>query len=111
MSKKSHHCLACPRSCNIRPQIDGFPGQKLCPKGNEFLLQEKKDPKRHYFSTVREENGQIYAYRTVYAISQKSIEEMHNRLSAADSSETRNKIHQEFCKNNLTKKTCIDLKA
>lgn len=106
---KSKICLACPRSCELRPQIEGLPGRKLCPKGLEFLETELEDPKRHYFSTVREPDGQIYAYRTIEPISLQEIENHHQKLKTAENAEARNRIHLEFCGLHKVRKTCIDL--
>jgi CxxC motif-containing protein len=110
-SSISKICLACPHSCNIRPQIEGQPGRKLCPKGLEFLAQEQKDPKRHYFSTFRDNENKIQAYRTVETISLQAIEKHCERLNKAASAKERNLIHKEFCLKFKVKITCIDLES
>lgn len=109
MKSLSNICLACPRSCNIRPQIAGLPGQKLCPQGSEFLQQELIEPRRHFFATVREQDDKIYAYRTIEAISLKEINEITLKLREASTPTERNQIHVEFCLGHKILKTCIDL--
>lgn len=108
-SRPSKICLACPRSCGIRLQNENLPGQKLCPQGMEFLEQELKEPKRHYFSTLREENGKVYSYRTLEPISLQEVFELHQRLKSAKNAEARNKIHKEFCGLHKVKKCLIGL--
>jgi len=109
VSVKSHICLACPRSCSIRPQLEGLPGQKLCPQGQEFLQQEIAAPLRHFFSTLRDNDGRLYAYRTVEPIELSEINAMHQKLKGAPTPEARNQIHNDFCQSHNTTKVCIDI--
>ncbi len=106
--KPSKICLACPRSCNLRPQIEGVPGQRLCPKGEEFLKQEFSEPMRHYFSTVRLDDGKLYAYRTLTEIPFNNISGFCENLKRAASPQQRNKLHQQFCHEHKVELTCID---
>jgi CxxC motif-containing protein len=106
--KISSICLACPRSCELRPQIEGLPGQKLCPKGQQFLKQELTEPKRHYFSTFRGSDNKIYAYRTLEEIPLKTIFEFCRKLAKAKTSNERNNLHREFCNKFNVKVTCIE---
>ncbi len=98
MAKQSRICLACPRSCELRPQIAGAPGQKLCPQGQSFVAQETREPLRHYFSTVKHDDGSIHAYRTIEPVSQQAIDRMCESLKNAKSASERNQLHQQFCR-------------
>lgn len=109
MNSKSHICLACPRSCSLRPQIEGLPGQRLCPQGEDFLLQEMKEPKRHYFATVRQDDGKLYAYRTLSLIPLSEIEQFCRKLEKAADAQIRNQLHREFCRTYQVRLACIDL--
>ncbi len=106
--KSSRVCLACPRSCGLRPQIEGAPGQRLCPNGEEFLRQEVSEPLRHYFATVRGNDGRLYSYRTLTAVPMETINRFCENLKRAASPQQRNKLHQQFCNEHRTRLTCID---
>jgi len=108
MVKPSPICLTCPVSCSLRPQTSEMPGQKLCPRGEMFRLQEEKEPLRHYFSTVRLGDGLLYAYKTTEPVPLEAIEEFCRKLSEAVDSQARNKLHQFFCNRYQVKLTCID---
>lgn len=86
--QKSNICLNCPRGCNKEA--------KLCPMGVTFFQQEAKEPLRHYFSSYRDRNNNLCAYRTSHPVSMKIIEEHCNNLLLAKDAHARNEVHIQF---------------
>lgn len=56
--KDSVTCTICPNGCQVKwnNKIGGFTGNK-CPRGADFALQEKKNPKRIVTTTIKVNGG------------------------------------------------------
>lgn len=92
-SNRSPICLVCPRSCTLSLTDEkSRPNPRLCPRGKAFLDQEEQEPLRWYFSTYRDEAGQIRPYRLAKQIPRADIETFMKFLKNASIAE-RNAAH------------------
>ncbi len=94
----SRLCLVCPRSCALDPQGDAEQrsGQRLCPRGLAFIEEERRGPRRHFFSTCRDESGDLVPYRTIEAVPLADVRALTQALAAAADATDRQRLHAEF---------------
>lgn len=94
----SRLCLVCPRSCALDPQGDAEQrsGQRLCPRGLAFIEEERRGPRRHFFSTCRDEYGNLVPYRTTEPVPLADVRQLTQALAAAASATERQRLHAGF---------------
>lgn len=82
-------CTLCPNGCQVvwDAELRAFTGNK-CPRGEEFALQERENPRRTLTTSIRLENGErpLVSIKSARPVEKGSLLELSERLRAVQAS-------------------------
>ena len=66
-------CIRCPKGCRVMLGADGKTEGNACPKGEEYALQEAKEPKRVLTTTLKNAAGKLVPVKTSAGVPKETL--------------------------------------